>query len=274
MAHELQPRSTSASFIPGIFNYCDRWCARCPFSERCGIYDGRQGEGGPSDHDEATIEVTSQIVQRGLEEALLLLQRAGRELGVSIEPDDDEEAEREQERRRRAVVRHPLAGLAKQYTSLVCHWLRTESAPLRARLERLRTSGHPPEDLLEILAEVEEHLTVIEHDVSLIGMKVSRAVSGALLRRSLRVLDARDAGRDDEVQNDENGSAKVALLSIDRSIEAWIGLARHHPDALGTTAALCEWLERLRAAVEAHFPHARKFRRPGFDARTTGGTRA
>src|SRR2546423_12378923 len=22
-------------FIPGIYNYCDRWCERCPFSNRC-----------------------------------------------------------------------------------------------------------------------------------------------------------------------------------------------------------------------------------------------
>ena len=25
-------------FIPGVFNYCDRWCERCPFSSRCRVY--------------------------------------------------------------------------------------------------------------------------------------------------------------------------------------------------------------------------------------------
>ncbi len=39
-------------FIPGIHNYCDRWCERCPFSSRCRAFaiemtiavDGFEGE--------------------------------------------------------------------------------------------------------------------------------------------------------------------------------------------------------------------------------------
>ena len=26
------------NFIPGIFNYCDRWCERCPLTARCSVY--------------------------------------------------------------------------------------------------------------------------------------------------------------------------------------------------------------------------------------------
>ena len=25
-------------FIPGIFNYCDRWCERCPQTARCRLF--------------------------------------------------------------------------------------------------------------------------------------------------------------------------------------------------------------------------------------------
>ena len=39
-------------FIPGVYNYCDRWCERCPFASRCRSYameltlriDGGDGE--------------------------------------------------------------------------------------------------------------------------------------------------------------------------------------------------------------------------------------
>ena len=24
--------------IPGIYNYCDYWCERCAFTQRCGTY--------------------------------------------------------------------------------------------------------------------------------------------------------------------------------------------------------------------------------------------
>jgi hypothetical protein len=63
---------------------------------------------------------------------------------------------------------------------------------------------------------------------------------------------------------DANGSAKVALLGIERSLAAWATLRRRFPDhediilALGT-------LKRLLRQVEAAFPNARAFRRPGFD---------
>ncbi len=26
------------NFIPGIFNYCDRWCERCMYTHRCRVY--------------------------------------------------------------------------------------------------------------------------------------------------------------------------------------------------------------------------------------------
>jgi hypothetical protein len=25
-------------FIPGVYNYCDRWCERCPFTGRCRVF--------------------------------------------------------------------------------------------------------------------------------------------------------------------------------------------------------------------------------------------
>ena len=32
-----EPRKPARNpkFIPGIFNYCDRWCERCAFTARC-----------------------------------------------------------------------------------------------------------------------------------------------------------------------------------------------------------------------------------------------
>ena len=63
---------------------------------------------------------------------------------------------------------------------------------------------------------------------------------------------------------DANGSAKVALRGIERSIAAWATLRRRLPNreyivlALGT-------LQRLLRQVEAASPNARALRRPGFD---------
>lgn len=80
-----------------------------------------------------------------------------------------------------------------------------------------------------------------------IYVKLCRAASGTI----------RSEMEDTECfQEDADGSAKVALIGIERSIPAWATLLRHFPDhedalfALGT-------LKRLLRQVEAAFPNAR-----------------
>ncbi|MDB5210640.1 MAG: hypothetical protein JWQ30_1467, partial [Sediminibacterium sp.] len=37
-------------FISGIHNYCDRWCERCTFTNRCSIYED-PGDVSPEERD-------------------------------------------------------------------------------------------------------------------------------------------------------------------------------------------------------------------------------
>jgi hypothetical protein len=84
-----------------------------------------------------------------------------------------------------------------------------------------------------------------------------------------RALDGRDRamhgeGFDDHpIQNDWNGSAKIALICIVRSIRAWnlIACATGDSDA----RHIKELLTQLQQHVEREFPDAWKFIRPGFD---------
>src|SRR5262249_53794163 len=73
---------------------------------------------------------------------------------------------------------------------------------------------------------------------------------------------------DDPIQNDSNGSAKVALIAIDRSIAAWGRLSSLLPEKAGGIMPILSHLEALRRQTEQTFPHARDFIRPGFDEMT------
>src|SRR4051812_22950178 len=35
-------KDKDSHFIPGIYNYCDRWCERCAFTHRCRVYSTQQ----------------------------------------------------------------------------------------------------------------------------------------------------------------------------------------------------------------------------------------
>ena len=110
---------------------------------------------------------------------------------------------------------------------------------------------------LEPDAQLASAIEVAGWDAHLIGAKLHRALHGRD-----EFLHG-EPFEEDPVQNDWNGSAKVALISIRRSMTAWatISAATGDPDA----AAIAEELRRLEADAERAFPDAWKFIRPGFD---------
>ena len=68
----------------------------------------------------------------------------------------------------------------------------------------------------------------------------------------------------DRYPRDQDGSAKVALLGIDRSILAWALFSQLEAFTSTALPAMLT-LDRLRRNVEKAFPKARPFVRPGFD---------
>lgn len=43
----LLEMAENPDFIPGIYNYCDRWCERCAFTSRCLTYAALQESSFP-----------------------------------------------------------------------------------------------------------------------------------------------------------------------------------------------------------------------------------
>jgi hypothetical protein len=65
--------------------------------------------------------------------------------------------------------------------------------------------------------------------------------------------------------DDSDGSAKIALIAIDRSLSAWRVMRSSVSEKAESIRPMLVELERLRCDVEQIFPHARDFIRPVFD---------
>jgi hypothetical protein len=79
------------------------------------------------------------------------------------------------------------------------------------------------------------------------------------------VDEEEDAEMLDGLAKDSDGSAKIALIAMDRSLAAWAvvkDLLPQHEQAAGEFLRI---LDQLRRNFEGHFPNARNFVRPGFD---------
>jgi hypothetical protein len=110
-----------------------------------------------------------------------------------------------------------------------------------------------------IVRDIEDALQVVQWYQLFIHVKLERATGSRIHEREW----------DEEMREfprDSDGSAKIALIAIDRSMAAWARLRarfeNEHGDAI---LDLLVQLERLRRAAELEFPQARAFVRPGFD---------
>ena len=103
-----------------------------------------------------------------------------------------------------------------------------------------------------------EMLSMIYWYQPLITAKIRRGLSG--------ILD--DDGNTDEeeltdAQSDANGSIKVALIAVERSLTAWTALmSKENHSQINPLLAL---LKTIRGKAEEKFTNAREFIRPGFD---------
>jgi hypothetical protein len=224
-------------YIDFISAYCDRWCERCGFTDRCSAF-AVQCAVAMCDSVEDAVELA-----------------VGRAPGEDDDSDGEDESvwaddlpncepteqerralSRELEARRAHVDGTTIMKVAHAYGMLAYQWL-------RAHAEGLHQD-----------AAMVDAVEVMTHDHLLIAAKLHRALSGRYDR-------AQGDAEDHPVQNDANGSAKVALISIARSAAAWRTVANRSDSA----AMFADQLRQLQAEVETEFPYARLFTRPGFD---------
>jgi hypothetical protein len=229
--------------IDFISAYCDRWCERCAFTDRCSVFAVKVAEAMCEGDLDAAMELAvgrPQPVDGEREKTIG--ERLLAEIGDLTVSDKEMEEYRKLENARRARLdRDPLTKMVHTYTMRAADWLKDHR-------ERLETRADP------ILREA---LAVVGWDVQLVGAKIHRALHGRDESRTGEMPD------DDPVQNDWNGSAKVALISLARSESAWRTIAQAAPDE--RAAVFADGLGHLRRALERDFPDAMAFMRPGFD---------
>jgi hypothetical protein len=218
--------------IEFISEYCDRWCERCAFTTRCSAYAVQAALGMCGDLTEALQLAVGRPMEAGA------TSRPVARIQVDEPtPHEVRELEEQVEAYARQIKEAPLTQHAMQVAVAEHRWFQ-KHAPIRE-------STNPV---------VREAVATVLWDSTFIGGKLARAMHGR---------ESDDDRDEDPIQNDWNGSAKTALISIERSESAWQIIAQ----ATGDVAAdeLASAMSGLRSAVEGAFPFARLFKRPGFD---------
>ena len=241
----LKKLAEEKRFIPGIYNYCDRWCQRCPMTSRCLNFSISEEEFSDPEAQDIRNEAFWNKLSDILAEALELLREAAKKWEIDLETLNSMDDIEKMKEKDKDADSHLLCRAAKSYGKMVEDWFREREGLF------LETAVVAKEGV-----NLEEAFEVIQWYQYFIGAKVTRAIRGK--------MEEEEEGAD-EFPSDSDGSAKVALIAIDRSISAWAVISHsNHRDA-ESVFKMISFLDRLSQAVEGTFPNARSFIRPGFD---------
>ena len=219
-------------YIIGIFNYCDRWCRACAFTSRCRAFT-----------DEAQFEASQDPNLKPIVDAPLLPQDEPPPPPKWMEELIDEMNEivsrpMTDEELREAVPRlspshAAIHERAMAYTVAIHRWLNKQD-----------DEHHEPGD----------PIAVIGWYAILNSGKIYRALTGLA-----------DDNGDREFPPDFEGSAKVAMIGIERSLSAWRELAASGVITDEQARPFLAELDWMLRRLDEVFPLARSFVRPGFD---------
>ena len=232
--------------IPGVHNYCDRWCERCRFRTRCvvAVMHERIDAARARGQELSTAEVLDELIppydgppRPWLDEAIEAANRPPSEA-------EQREMERHENELKRRLAADALLLDAREYGTMA-------ERIANALTAELSSHGDPV-----VLAALE----AIERQSLCIAAKTYRAVNGELWDLIAGYEE------DDPLQSDHNGSAKVARLMVAESRECWTVLMQvGRATADGVPIKMIERLDRLDRDLAIRFPRAMEFTRPGFD---------
>jgi hypothetical protein len=250
-----------SQYIDGIYNYCDRWCERCVFTSHCRNFEGTRSL-SPEEQDINNKAFWDKIA-KNFEDAIKLLHKAAEKYGIdlnNISKEETEEYSRKEKRDKTVAKNHPLAKDTMLYITKGRKLLENEELMKDKAGELIRNFEmgiQSEEQLSGGAATIKDCQEIISWYLHFIHLKFMRALMGKM----------EDDGWEEAngFQRDCDGSAKIAMIGIDRSIEAWTLLLQFIPAAEDDIIELLALLQKARRMAVAEFPKARKFIRPGFD---------
>jgi len=220
-------------------------------TDRCANYDS-------TDYREYTMDKALKKVSESFKETLSMLYKWAEENEIDLEEltKPDPELERKEKENHDKARDNKTSKLAMDYAKkttafleqneqLFSDYAREFQKQLEMGIESAKANFYNIEDAIEI----------IQWYMYQIHVKLRRAYHG--------VLDF-DSEYEEPIQNDYNGSAKVALLGIEKSITAWEVILKVIPENNDIWSQLAI-LDKLRNSLLHDFPNVHRFIRPGFD---------
>ncbi|NOX47130.1 MAG: hypothetical protein GXO89_09160 [Chlorobi bacterium] len=267
MRFDDDPKIPEGDYIPGIYNYCNRWCERCMYTDRCMTFEMEKEikmEIEKEKKREKSMEENKDFwdqVNKTIEEAAELIDEEiplVKDDFSSFDDWDDEdahEAMREYKEKHKKARNQPLSKVARKYEKTVHQWFKDRKETLKQHYDpetkdfNISYTGIADEAVLKQLTESVEVILWYEFQIEI---KTQRAFSSLFEEKE-------DPGLWKDFPKDSDGSARVASMGIDSSIGAWNYLNNKLTSEKETIKPIIRMLLWMKMEIEKEFPGAKDF---------------
>src|SRR2546421_8625439 len=80
----LADLTENPAFISGIYNYCDRWCERCPFTSRCLNFAMQQAEGLTQEQHDIHNQAFWDHLHQMFQQTMQMIQEDAQKRGIDL----------------------------------------------------------------------------------------------------------------------------------------------------------------------------------------------
>jgi hypothetical protein len=240
----------SENYISGIYNYCDRWCEKCTYTDKCLSYHMSKHT-----YDGKNV-VTDRKFWMDLENSFKLVKDMLNNymLEHNIPFPDEKENDligTEMKKVQNLVKADPILLEAQNYTMFSSELLR-DNNNFTSTEYLLKPEGNE----LSNIDALREAVEVILYYKSLIFVKISRALHSYYMK---------DEHELDGYEEDKLISAKIALLAVERSMASWHYIFENLKHSIDAIIDLLLLLNNIKIKIEKLIPDVIDYKRPYFD---------
>jgi hypothetical protein len=255
---QFEKLAENPKFISGIYNYCDRWCRRCSFTQQCMTFALCEDEFDNPQSKDISNKIFWDKLGEIFKVTLEIVKETAEKMGVDLNSIDIEKAAKHEKQIHKISEGQPYSQAAIEYIKMANNWFDSNKGLLEDKADELKTqieADIPGTKPVDEAVGINDCLEIIRWYQHQIYVKLCRAAGGMMESEEIEYCP-----------HDANGSAKVAIIGIERSIVAWGRLLSQFPQQEREILELLVNLKKLLRMVETAFPDARAFARPGFDA--------
>ncbi len=246
--------NNKTNYIPNIYNFCDRWCQRCGFTNNC--------EASAVPDNIKVDDVKNRIFWQDIEKHLLEIQKmvieTAAEKALSLTEFEAPKQKKNFDLFQRDAKSNNILKAGRLYEDMVDDWF--DDAIENNIIEIVETpsgSAHKlvKENLIENSSQVNDMLEVVLRYQLQVYLKLSRTFYSRGVEAETEKTEALDS----------LGTAKAILSLLDRSLAAWGIILQNRQFDFDSAFDMLLLIIRLRNNINLEFPDARKFVRPGLD---------